>query len=182
MSTTAPVERDVGLQGSYAGIVTRFGGFVIDILAITVSFALAGQVVEWVLSTLRGNRFAFSDARALSAVLLIVWAFVYCAYPLAVAGRTLGMALVGVRAVRKDGGPLGAWHAIIRVLVFPFSFLLMGLPFLLIVLTRQRRALHDFAAGTTVLYAWNARAARLRFLAKSGASAQGAGEQPMVPR
>jgi len=31
---------------------------------------------------------------------------------------------------------------------------------------RERRALHDLIAGTAVVYAWDARAARLRFLAR----------------
>ena len=36
----------------------------------------------------------------------------------------------------------------------------------MILVNRQRRALHDLIAGTAVVYSWNARAARLRFLAK----------------
>jgi hypothetical protein len=31
---------------------------------------------------------------------------------------------------------------------------------------RERRALHDIIAGTAVIYEWDARAARLRFLAR----------------
>jgi uncharacterized RDD family membrane protein YckC len=166
VSAAAPVDRDVGLQGAYAGIVTRFGGFVVDFVTIVLAFAIAGRVVEWILSTLRGSQFSLQDARWVSAVLLIVWAFVYCAYPLAIAGRTLGMALVGVRVIRKDGSDVNGWHAVIRVLAFPFSFVLFGIGFILIVLNRDRRALHDFVAGTTVVYSWNARAARLRFLAR----------------
>ena len=35
-----------------------------------------------------------------------------------------------------------------------------------ILVQREHRALHDFIAGTVVIYAWDARAARLRFLAR----------------
>jgi hypothetical protein len=31
---------------------------------------------------------------------------------------------------------------------------------------REHRALHDLIAGTAVVYSWDARAARLRFLAR----------------
>jgi hypothetical protein len=31
---------------------------------------------------------------------------------------------------------------------------------------REHRALHDLIAGTAVIYSWDARAARLRFLAR----------------
>ncbi len=52
----------------------------------------------------------------------------------------------------------------IRTLVFPLSFLLLGLGFTGILFQRDRRALHDMIAGTAVVYYWPARAARLRFL------------------
>jgi uncharacterized RDD family membrane protein YckC len=55
---------------------------------------------------------------------------------------------------------------VIRVLVLPLSFLLFCFGFILIVLRRDRRALHDLIADTAVVYAWDARAARLRFLLK----------------
>jgi uncharacterized RDD family membrane protein YckC len=57
-------------------------------------------------------------------------------------------------------------QAIVRVLVTPLSFLLFFLGFWLILFRRDRRALHDLIAGTAVVYAWDARAARLRFLAR----------------
>ena len=52
----------------------------------------------------------------------------------------------------------------IRTLAFPLSFLLLGLGFTGILFQRDRRALHDMIAGTAVVYYWEARAARLRFL------------------
>ena len=155
------------MQGSYAGFVSRFGGFLIDIVTIAVLFALGGHVIDYLVSALRGPSFSFTtDAPALSGLALLIWAFVYCAYPLAVSGRTFGMAVVGLRAVRKDGTALGGWHAVVRVIAFPLSFVLFGFGFLLILLKRDRRALHDLIAGSAVVYSWNARAARLRFLGK----------------
>jgi uncharacterized RDD family membrane protein YckC len=166
VTSSGTIDRDIGLQGEHAGIVTRFGGFVVDLVTVTVLFALAGQVFEWLFSTLRGHQFNLADESFDSAILLVVWAFFYCAYPLAVAGRTFGMAVVGTRATRTDGSELGGWHAVLRVLAFPLSFLLFGVGFLMILVNRDRRALHDLIAGTVVVYSWNARAARLRFLAK----------------
>jgi len=167
--TAPPVapERDVGLQGTYAGFVTRFAGFLIDIVTIAVLFTLGAHVIDYLVSALRGPSFSLAtDAPRLSGLVLVIWAFVYCAYPLAVSGRTLGMAVVGLRATRRDGTELGGWHAVIRVLAFPLSFLLFGFGFLLILLKRDRRALHDLIADSAVVYSWNARAARLRFLGK----------------
>jgi uncharacterized RDD family membrane protein YckC len=156
----------IRLEGHYAGVVTRFAAFLIDVLAIGVLFSMAGLVIEYVTSILLAEPVKIAEAPRVSTVVFAAWAFFYCAYPLAAAGHTFGMAVLGVRAVRVDGTDLDGWHAVLRVLAFPLSFLLFGLGFVLILLRRDRRALHDLIASTSVVYAWDARAARLRFLAK----------------
>ena len=79
--------------------------------------------------------------------------------------------MLGVRVVRADGAVAEPRRGVIRSLVFPLSFLLLGLGFLGILVQRERRALHDLIAGTAVIYAWDARAARLRFLAREAEKA-----------
>ena len=166
MHVESPADRDLGLQGHYAGIVTRLAAFAIDALVATTLFAIAGRVVEFVWSSLLGGQKLLSDPRIASAVILAIWLLIYFAYPLAVSGRTLGMAVVGLQVVTKDGGDIGGRHALIRTLVLPLSvaFALIGV--LIMLVNRDRRALHDLIAGTSVVYSWNTRAARLRFLAK----------------
>jgi uncharacterized RDD family membrane protein YckC len=48
------------------------------------------------------------------------------------------------------------------------SIVVFGLGFIGILVQRERRALHDLLAGTAVIYSWDARAARLRWLARQG--------------
>jgi uncharacterized RDD family membrane protein YckC len=170
-----------GLEGHYAGVVTRFATFVIDVLMIAVLFAVGGQVVEYVVSVVLGEPVRLSEQSIASRVALILWAFFYCAYPLAASGRTFGMAVLGVRAVRVDGGDLDARHAVIRVLAFPLSFVLFCFGFVLILLRRDRRALHDLIARSAVIYSWDARAARLRFLTRREPAARLTVEQRQVP-
>jgi uncharacterized RDD family membrane protein YckC len=155
-----------GLEDHYAGIVSRFVGFFVDITAIAVLFSLAGTVLEYVLTILLRHPVHLGDSKLASNIALGVWALVYFAYPLSVSGRTLGMALVGLRAVRADGARLPASRAVVRTLFLPLSLLLFGLGFALIALRRDRRALHDLIGGSAVVYAWDARAARIRFLAR----------------
>jgi uncharacterized RDD family membrane protein YckC len=159
-------DRLVALQGTYAGIVSRLAGFLVDVVTISAVFALAGQTLQFVVSTLRGQPFSLADADIFSRIAFLTWAFVYCAYPLARSGRTFGMAVAGIRTVRTDGSEISTRQAVLRVLLFPLSFLLLGIGFVLILLHRDRRALHDVLVGTVVVYAWDARAARLRFLAR----------------
>jgi uncharacterized RDD family membrane protein YckC len=169
MNTRIAPERDLHLQGHYAGIVTRAVSFGFDLLIVLATFALISTIVEYIVSALIGSRVHLSDAPNLADVLLVAWWLLYSAYPLVQAGRTLGMTIVGLRVVRADGTPLGARHAALRVLAFPLSLMLFWIAFSLIVLRRDRRALHDLVAGSAVVYAWDARAARLRFLAARAA-------------
>ena len=76
----------------------------------------------------------------------------------------MAWALLAVTMVAGDGTEAGPRRARVRTLAFRLSFLLLGLGFTGILFQRNRRALHDLIAGTAVVYAWDARAARLRYL------------------
>jgi uncharacterized RDD family membrane protein YckC len=95
-----------------------------------------------------------------------VWAFVHFSYCWAASGGTVGTALFGVRVVTDDGTDASGHRAVVRILALPLSFLFLGLGFAGILLGDRRRALHDLIAGTAVIYWWDARAARLRFLSR----------------
>lgn len=166
MTTTQPSPgRDVGVQGHYAGSITRLAAYAIDSVAITVLFVVGVRVVEYGVATVTGLDFRLSETPVLGAASFAIWALLYYAYPLAVSGRTLGKAVIGLKVVQDDGEPLRWRAAVVRVVVFPLSFLIFGVGLALILLRSDRRALHDLIAGTAVVYAWDARAAQLRFLA-----------------
>jgi uncharacterized RDD family membrane protein YckC len=168
MSRYVAPDRDVGLQGHYAGICTRFVGFLFDVLAIVFVYDVFVRAAEYLVTTLSGHPFKISDLPVASWLVLILWAIFYCAYPVAAGGRTFGMAVTGLRVVRPDGSAVSGREALTRVLALPLSFLTLGIGFLLILFRRDGRALQDLIGRTAVVYGWDARAARLRFLARSG--------------
>jgi uncharacterized RDD family membrane protein YckC len=164
MTLLVEADRDLHLQGRYAGLGTRLAAFAIDIVALLVLFDVLGKTVEYLVSTLSGASWRISDLPVGGGLSLGILAFLYCTYPVAATGRTLGMAVVGLRVVRADGSRVGWSQAIIRILALPLSFVTLGFGFLLIVLRQDHRALQDLIGGTAVVYAWDARAARWRFL------------------
>ena len=170
--STLSAEPDLGfgLQGHYANVASRAAAFGIDVVTIATLFAIGDAVTQRILELFLGRSVDLAGSRVLHGAAMLAWIFLYCAYPLAVAGRTFGMAVFGLRAVRADGEDLNGKRAILRVLVFPLSFLVLGFGFILIVLRRDHRALHDLVAGTAVVYGWNARVAHLRFLMREGKS------------
>jgi uncharacterized RDD family membrane protein YckC len=167
MSLFVEPERDLSLQGHYAGLATRLAAFVIDLVALLILFDILINTVEFVVSTLAGHQWKISNLPVGGGLSLGILAILYCTYPVAAGGRTFGMAMAGLRVVRPDGSPVGWPQAVIRILALPLSFLTLGFGFLLIVLRQDHRALQDLIGGTAVVYAWDARAARWRFLAQS---------------
>jgi uncharacterized RDD family membrane protein YckC len=89
------------------------------------------------------------------------WLFLYVFVALAIAGRTPGKGIIGLRVVTADGHPLPVRRAFWRTLALPLSVLLLGIGLLTIIFQREHRALHDLLAKTAVVYDWGDRAAEL---------------------
>jgi uncharacterized RDD family membrane protein YckC len=156
----------VSSQGHYAGSVSRFLAFVIDVVVSSGLFALGLAATSFVAQVVSGHPITWNRSDVVVAIIFGAWEFFYFGYSWAASGRTLGMATLGLRVIRADGAGLDPWRGIVRSLVFPLSFLFFGLGFLGILVQREHRALHDLIAGSAVVYSWDARAARLRFLAR----------------
>ena len=160
-----PESNQPGRVGQYAGFVSRLLAFALDIAVSLGLFALAVALLTSIVGLLAGHSYDVNRHGLIVEVLFGVWLFIYFAFQWASNGRTLGMALFGVRVVTKDGSEIGRWQAIERTAALPLSLLFLGLGFLMALVQRERRALHDLIAGTCVVYSWDARAARLRWLA-----------------
>jgi uncharacterized RDD family membrane protein YckC len=100
-----------------------------------------------------------SNPAVLITVLLVAELGVLLGYPIASEtlwrGRTVGKAVMGLRVVRDDGGPIRFRHALVRGLVGAivekpgFSYGLIALLFM--IGNRRNKRLGDLAAGTVVL-------------------------------
>ncbi|MGH7735249.1 MAG: RDD family protein, partial [Gemmatimonadales bacterium] len=148
----------------FGGAVSRFVAYVVDLGTSTGVFMLALAAISFAASIIAGHSISWNRSNLPVAIIYVAWEFVYFAYSWGASGKTLGMALLGVQVVAADGSEAGPRRAVLRTLAFPLSFLLFGLGFTGILFQRDRRALHDLIAGTAVVYAWDARAARLRYL------------------
>jgi uncharacterized RDD family membrane protein YckC len=161
-----PVIIRESMQRKYSGFASRFTAFAVDMGVTLGVFLLALAAISFAARVLTGTDITWNRNDIWVILAYAAWAFVYFAYSWAASGRTAGMALFGVRVVRDDGTDASGRQAIVRALALPLSFLLLGLGFVGILLGGRRRALHDVIAGTAVIYSWDARAARLRFLSR----------------
>jgi uncharacterized RDD family membrane protein YckC len=163
-----PPELTENRQGHYAGAASRLVAFGVDIGVIWGLFSLGAYAVSLAVQLIVGHSITLSKHQIATLIVLVAWGFIYFAYQWALGGKTIGMALLGLQVVQSDGSPIDGREAVIRTLALPLSFIVFCLGLLGILTNRERRAWHDRIAGTAVVYAWDARAARLRWLAQRG--------------
>ena len=182
MSVRTHPSQWVSAQGQYAGSASRFAAYLTDLIASTVLYWLVLQLVSFVVQTVTGSPVSWHRQNIAVLITYIAWQFLYFGFQWAADGSTWGMALLGVQVVRADGTRLHPWQGWVRSLTFPLGFLTLGLGFLGILVQREHRALYDLIAGTAVVYAWYARAARLRFLARQAKPVVDRGAAPTLAR
>ncbi len=168
-------EMTVGRQGHYAGAVSRLVAFGADIGVSWGLYTLGVALLNVAIKLVSGRYYTITNHQIVAFSTLVVWEFFYYTYQWAVSGKTLGMAIFGLQVVTKEGGPIRVGQAARRTIgVAVTLFLTLGIGFLGIIYQRERRGLDDFIAGTAVVYDWDARAARLRWIArKDGLSKRG---------
>lgn len=162
------------VSGHYAGVFTRFLAFVIDMAFVLFMYGVIATGVRLAVDMFLGvERAETSGEPVLWSVGLALWALVYLATALTITGRTIGKGLLGLKVVTREGGPLGARQALVRVVTFPLSVIPAGLGFVGVLVGRERRALHDVLAGSAVVYDWGDRPAEMpaplsRWLTRKG--------------
>ena len=164
----APFSVPQHLRGHYAGFASRFIAFIFNCVLSIAVFEITLAAISFAASVLAGTSIHWSRDNLWVIIAFFAWQFFYYAYFWTASGKTPGMTLLGVQVVGRDGSHVGTRRGLVRTLAFPLSFLLLGLGFVGILFGRDRRALHDSIADTAVVYTWDARAARLRFLAREG--------------
>ncbi len=152
--TQAPAPAVQGTGSAFAGLATRMIAFaadaiVIDAVALFVAFVVAaGMSMLHVPNELR------TIAAAVGAALAVLWAIGYFVFFWAADGQTPGNRMMRIRVEdAAAAGPLRARRALVRVLLLPVSALPLFAGYLVILVDRRRRALHDRVVRSVVVYA-----------------------------
>ena len=137
-----------GSRGARAGVVSRLMAVSIDLFVVLVIelVLVAGAAVIRALFT-RSVDFevpAPPVGQILAALVLVA----YLAHGWGIGGRTIGMVLLGLRAVREDGGDITFGRAVVRALaylVFPPGILWAAV-------SAKSASLQDLIVDTAVVY------------------------------
>jgi uncharacterized RDD family membrane protein YckC len=147
-------------EDRYAGFISRAIAFIIDIIIILVINALINFMLRILLSFfgLSDTDIVenFSASRLADGLALIFPFFIQALYFVggwAIFGKTLGMALIGIR-VEETNRPRDVTflRAFLRYIGLYISFLALGLGFLWVLVDKKRQGWHDKMGNTYVVY------------------------------
>lgn len=145
-------ERSRLAQGQRAGFVSQALGTALD--AATV-FALDFVVLAafgFVRFLVTGDDYAMPQpGPVLNAVIVVAIGVALLWAAWSGSGRAPGMAVLGLRVVGGDGGPLSSgrafWRAVLGVAT-------LGLGILWVLVSRCNKSLYDLICGSAVVYEW----------------------------
>jgi uncharacterized RDD family membrane protein YckC len=145
-----------------AGFWARLAAFIIDIVVLTFIFVavwtpLAAkqhwQMPEMPQTFTDASLQLYRDQIWANGVMTVFYA-VFVLYDVLLNGRfgaTIGKMAIGAKITLVDGSPIGYGRALLRWLAARVSDLLF-FGYFLIVMRRDKRALHDLLAGTKVVF------------------------------
>ncbi len=123
-----------------SGVV--YAGFWMRFLASLIDGAIL-LVVGLILSVAAGG--------TTGAVLQFTFGIIYTIGFWIAQGATPGKMALGIQITTVDGEPIGLGRAILRYIGYFVSWITLGIGFLIIAFTGQKRGLHDYIAGTVVI-------------------------------
>ncbi|HEX5097454.1 MAG TPA: RDD family protein [Acidimicrobiia bacterium] len=136
---------------------TRLTAFFLDSIILTTMFSIGVSISAYIVNLFLQSDWKPEGGSSLGWLLAFLgWSFVYFVSGWAVAGRTLGMGLVGLRVVTKDAHAISFGAALVRMIFFPTMFV-FGIGAIGIVLGRRHRGFPDLTARTIVVYDWGER-------------------------
>jgi uncharacterized RDD family membrane protein YckC len=124
---------------------------VADALVGVIAWSLAAMWLLVAVFVVRPRPLDVLDGLILALAILMLGVALHVIYHTVLVGgcgQTVGKMLMGVAVVRRDGAPAGYGRALLRCVGGGLCLLTLGLGRLLVLFTRDRRALSDLVAGT----------------------------------
>jgi uncharacterized RDD family membrane protein YckC len=142
---------------AYAGFWIRLGAFTLDYIIFIVVFMLAALAAFAAMFLIAGSMAAAIERmRTLNVLLAVVGSslgfFYYVYFQRSPWQATPGKRLCGIHITRADGGRVDGWLALGRTFAYTLSLIPLGIGYLMIGWTDQKKGLHDIVCDTRVVY------------------------------
>ena len=133
----------------------HFAGFWIRVVANFIDSVILGSVVfltAWLFGPNLFSTFQQSIGAAL-CLIVIASSVAYQSVFVATSGATPGKLALGLRVIRSDGTPLSFGRSVGRAVAFLVDVMVpFSLGFIIAGFDTEKRTLHDYMAGTRVIY------------------------------
>jgi uncharacterized RDD family membrane protein YckC len=153
-----PAAKAAAAEVRWGGFFRRAGACIIDLVMLASLAALMGAMayVGYKVGLAAHNRpISWSRAVPLLSYLTFAWIGLSTAYFVifhGMEGKTVGKWLFGLRVVGEGQSPIGYRRALLRWIgAVGFGAASLGLSLLWVLWQREKRAWHDFLAGTWVI-------------------------------
>ncbi len=140
----------IGANTDYAGFWLRLAAYFVD------GFILSCLIVVIVMVLLPNYPELYdlpkeTREQYYPAFYLALSALYHMLFTASAAQATPGKMIVGIKVTTAGGGRVGLIRAAWRYISYAFSYATCGIGFLMAGITPQKRALHDYIAGTVVV-------------------------------
>ena len=135
-----------------AGFLVRLVAYIIDAIIL----AIVAWIIQVIFVMPAMNPNAGGGAAAMAAIgyiLLLIWTLGYLIFFWTRSGATPGKMIMGLKVVTVDGGKLSVGKAVLRIIGYVVSGIIVYLGFLWIIWDKDKQGWHDKIAGTYVVKA-----------------------------
>lgn len=157
------------LQGEYAGFISRFLAFMIDVLVVVAIVTIVGITFD-IITRFFGLQQLIDDLMAREGILAETLRLAALFGSVAVinvgyfilmwnvtGGQSVGKVLIGLRIVPLDGSRMSFLRSTVRYIAFIASAMVLFIGLLWVLISDRRQGWHDKIARTCVIYDWPAR-------------------------
>jgi uncharacterized RDD family membrane protein YckC len=135
-----------------AGFLVRLVAYIIDVIIL----AIVDGIIQAIFVAPAMNPNAGGGAAALAAIgyiLVLIWTFGYLIFFWTSSGATPGKMIMGLKVVTVEGGKLTIGKAVLRIIGYFVSAIIVYLGFLWVIWDKDKQGWHDKIAGTYVVKA-----------------------------
>lgn len=134
-----------------AGFWIRFLAAIMDGILLGITFSILGSLLIPILGEPNPDPEVFTQADMNHLIFNTLIGLTYYTFMHGKFGATLGKMAVGIYIIRPDGSPVSYPRACGRYFAEILSALTFGIGYLMAAFDQEKRALHDFIAGTRVV-------------------------------
>ncbi|EGQ22321.1 hypothetical protein HMPREF9372_3013 [Sporosarcina newyorkensis 2681] len=145
----APTEHSL-FQPKFAGFWVRLWAFLIDLLLISSISGIFVKPIFRLMDIAINKPFAFLFSPYKVAALLLL--LLYFILMTKLAGQTVGKMIMGIRVVKLNGQKLDWSTVLFREGIGRFISQMLWIPYLFVLFTPKKSALHDIFADTAVIH------------------------------